>query len=329
MNNQTTETPAGHTTASLKHSFVVIKGDEKTVIKIRLDDQCRNGHEDFSLTCDIYEKVRGIWRDVGGGCAHDHILKLRPELAPFAVLHLCDFNGLPMHCAANALYWFAGIDPAKTTQEYHGGSGSGAKSPDECRRIFAEYIHATPEQVAEVIRREPRTELELRAVLEDMGFIAQWKAEADAAIATLEQWTDQKFAPANPAHRWKAVTAEERAEIEARKASGYYEPAQVAARDAAAAAAERAKKIKQIDADLAASTEKANRNAKVARYMAARYYPRLQNFIYYDHTNTVSFNWSNTEKIVTREEFDAFNAEMDAAALPAGIKTEWAARPKY
>lgn len=318
------------TTNTLRHSITVIKGDEKTVIKIRLDDECRNGHEDFSLTCNIYEKSRTDgWRDVGGGCAHEHILKLRPDLAPFAALHLCDFNGLPMHCAANALYWFAGIDPAKTTQKYHGGSGSGAKSPDECRRIFAEHIHATPEQVAEIIRREPRTELELRAVLEDMGFLAQWKAEADAAIATLEQWTGQKFAPANPAHRWKAVTAEECAEIEQRKASGYYEPAQVAARDAAAAAAERAKKIEEIDADLAASVEKASRCASVARYMASRYYPRLQNFIYYDHTNTIAFNWSTTEKLVSREEFDAFAAELDASALPAGIKTEWAARPKY
>ena len=194
------------TTATLKHSFTVIKGDEKTVIKITLDDDCRNGHEDFSLTCDIYEKVRGLWRAAGGGCAREHILKLRPDLAPFAMLHLCDFNGLPMHCAANALYWFAGIESSKTTEKYHGGSGNGAKSPDECRRIFAEHIHASGEQVAEIIRREPRTELELRAVLEDMGFIQQWKAEADAAIATLEEWTGQKFAPANPAHRWKAVT---------------------------------------------------------------------------------------------------------------------------
>jgi hypothetical protein len=318
------------TTASLKHSLCVIKGNQKTVIKIRLNDECRNGHEDFSLTCDIYEKARnGVWRDVGGGCAHEHILKLRPDLAPFATLHLCDFNGLPMHCASNALYWFAGINPSKTTQEYHGGSGRDGKSPDECRRIFAEHIHATPEQVDEIIRREPRTELELRAVLEDMGFLAQWKAEADAAIATLEQWTGQKFAPANPVSRWQAVTPEQRAEIEARKASGYYEPAQVAARDAEALRVAREKKIAEIEARLNDTIDKATRDAQVARYMAACYYPRLQNFIYYDHTNTISFNWSNCEKLVTREEFDAFNAELDRAALPDGVKTEWREHPKY
>jgi len=315
--------PVGLSTHTLKHSLTVIKGDEKTVIKIKLADDCRNGHEDFSLTCDIYEKDgRGIWRDIGGGCAHDHILKLRPDLAQFALLHLCDFNGLPMHCAANALYWFAGFGPGLSTEKYHGGSGGSAKTPGECRRIFAEHIHATAEQVAEIVSRQPRTELELRAVLEDMGFISQWKAEADAAIATLEQWTGQKFAPANPAHRWKTVTAEQRAEIEARKASGYYEPAQVAARDAAAVEKARADKIKDLDADLAASIEKKNRNASVARYMASRYYPRLQNYIYYDHTNTISFNWSNTEKLVTREEFDAFNAELQPASLPEGVKTE-------
>lgn len=323
--NQTTQT---NTTAALRHSFTIIKGDEKTVIKIRLDDECRNGHEDFSLTCDIYEKSpSGIWRDVGGGCALEHILALRPDLAPFALLHLCDHNGLPMHCAANAFYWFAGFGPGLSTEKYHGGSS--AKTPDECRRIFAEHIHADNEQVQQIIDHQPRTELELRAVLEEMGFPEQWKAEADAAIATLEKWTGQTFAPADPASRWKRTTEAERALIGERKASGYYSASRVAAHDAAAIEAQRAERIKEIDTDLAKAIDKLNCNAQVARYMAARYFPRLQNYIYYDHIGTLSFNWSSTEKLVTREEFDQFNKELDLAALPEGIKTEWQAHPKY
>ena len=36
-------------------------------------------------------------------------------------------------------------------EQYHGGSGRDGKSADECRRIFAEHIHATPEQVDQIV----------------------------------------------------------------------------------------------------------------------------------------------------------------------------------
>lgn len=40
-----------------------------------------------------------------GGCIHDEILTVWPELAPVVALHLSDENGAPMHAVANALYW--------------------------------------------------------------------------------------------------------------------------------------------------------------------------------------------------------------------------------
>ena len=124
------------TTAKLSHSITIEKGKEKTVIQITLNDDCKNGHEDFSLTADIYEKTARGWRDVGGGCCHEHILSLRPDLAPFAALHLATCDGVPMHAIANAWYWFCGFGPGVSTEKYHGGSGSGAKLPEECRAIF-------------------------------------------------------------------------------------------------------------------------------------------------------------------------------------------------
>lgn len=316
------------TTNDLRHSITVTNGKEKTVIKIRLNDECKNRHEDFSLTADIYEHRNGGWQDAGGGCCHEHILKLRPDLAPFAMLHLCTWEGVPMHSAANAFYWFAGFNGG-LGQQYHGGSGREGKLPDKCRRFFAEHIHATEEQVAQIVDMQPRSEIELRAVLEDLHFPEQWKGEADAAIAMLESWTGKHFASQATRGRWQQVSVEQRAEIARRRAEGYYEPAKVAQRDAEKAAQAKAAEIAKIKADLAENLGDLERKAQVALYMAERYFPRFKNFIYYDHTNELAVNWSTTEKLITREEFDGIVAELDASQLPEGLTLKWQERPRY
>lgn len=73
--------------------------NETTVVNLRWDDTCRNGHNSFSVTCDIYERNR----DVGGGAAHDHIAKHFPEVRHLLKWHLCSSDG-PLHYVANAMY---------------------------------------------------------------------------------------------------------------------------------------------------------------------------------------------------------------------------------
>lgn len=318
------------TTNSLKHNFTVISkgGKEKTVIKIRLNDECKNGHEDFSITADIYEKRRGeSWQDVGGGCCHEHILSIRPDLAPFAALHLATWEGVPMHALANAFYWFCGFVPV-AGEKYHGGSGSNGKPPEECQRIFAEYIRATPEQVAAIVAASPRTKEEMQCCLEDMGFPEQWEAEARAAITQLEEWTGQKFESQATRGKWEPLPAEARQVILERRESGYYSPEQVAARDAERREALRAKKVAGVRADFAASREKLDRQESVAVYLADNF-PDGLNVIYYDHTNRLAVNWSNCDKLLSRAEFDALSAGLDYSKLPAGLTLEWQERPKY
>jgi hypothetical protein len=72
-------------------------------VKIRFDDDCRNGHNTFSITCDIDEARGGKWREFGGGAAHEEIARVFPELAPLIKWHLCSTDG-PMHYVANAVY---------------------------------------------------------------------------------------------------------------------------------------------------------------------------------------------------------------------------------
>ena len=57
-------------------------GNTKYEIEIRLDDECKNGHDDFAMTADIKEKRRnGRWVYVGGGCCHEKIVKVMPSLS--------------------------------------------------------------------------------------------------------------------------------------------------------------------------------------------------------------------------------------------------------
>ncbi len=319
-----TTTPP-ETTASLKHQFTKTRGKEKTIIKPRLNDECKNGYEDFSLTCDIYDDGR----NVGGGCNHEHILALMPELAPFAALHLSTWDGVPMYAAQNGWYWFQGACPdISQPGACHGGTGSSGKAPGECKRIFMEHVRATPAQFDAIKATMPRSQDELQHALETLGFPAQWKREAEAAIKQLEQWTGQKFQSCATRKTWEPLTAEKVALINERKASGWYEPENVAKRDEEARKAAIARKVAEIKADHARSIEKLDRKLMVALYFASRGMFKA-NVIYYDHTNEISFNWSSCDRLWTEAEFEKFKGEAAMDELPENVTFKWQARNKY
>lgn len=74
-------------------------------VKIRFDDECDNGHNTFNITADITTAESLRRRDIAaGGCMHDEIAKVFPELAPLVRWHLVSTGG-PLHYLANTLYW--------------------------------------------------------------------------------------------------------------------------------------------------------------------------------------------------------------------------------
>ena len=94
------------TTNSIKHVIDVNNKKHNYKINIRLNDECRNGHEDFSITATFW-KLNKTRRDVNmymGGCCHEEILKFRPDLKIFVDLYLNDFRGYPMYYIENGFY---------------------------------------------------------------------------------------------------------------------------------------------------------------------------------------------------------------------------------
>jgi hypothetical protein len=68
---------------------------------LRFDDGCRNRHQSFAITSNI--KLPKAHDIEAGGCLHDEIAKVFPELAPLIKWHLFDTTG-PMHYIANTVY---------------------------------------------------------------------------------------------------------------------------------------------------------------------------------------------------------------------------------
>lgn len=75
--------------------------DARLQVKMRFDDECRNGHNTFSMTADV--RIPGR-RDIeAGGCLHDEIAAVFPVLSPLIKWHLVSSDG-PMHYISNTVY---------------------------------------------------------------------------------------------------------------------------------------------------------------------------------------------------------------------------------
>ena len=68
-------------------------------VELRFDDSRHNGHETFSITGEVRSPAR--WE--AGGCTHEAIAEVFPELEPLIKWHLTSTDG-PMHYVANTCY---------------------------------------------------------------------------------------------------------------------------------------------------------------------------------------------------------------------------------
>jgi len=282
-------------------------GGVDILVKIKLADECKNGHEDFSITGDIYEAGRRSDRaHVSGGCIHEDIAKAFPEFTPFIRLHLCDHKGVPMHGGSNMFYHLQhGFNRTKTSNPKFKGE-------------FCEYYRVTPEQFDVLNTCEGKNVLLYR--LETLGVFNQWEKEAKAAIKQLEKLTGQKF-KSTAGVRNERLNKEEIKAMEERINAGYYNPEQIQARKSIAAADTRIKQAQEVQEEYSKACNKAKAEMDV-KIAILSFGLTLSNFIYYTHTNRGVFNWqSYSSDKITAEELAAFVqwAADTAPSLPEGV----------
>lgn len=276
----------------------VCKDGREWVVTIRLNDECRNGHIDFSITGAEYSgPKRGDKACLSMGANGDRIAKEFPEFQIFEDLHLATAtDGAPMFAISNGFYHLKNSNI----------------------EVARQYISATNEEIEAL--KVCEDEQYYQYVLEEMGIPKRWKAAADKAIALLEEWTGKKFKDDSTKAGYTPLTAAQTKAIKAKIKAGYYTPAQIAKRETTKAEQKRAAKFASIKDKRDKEIKKAETEYQV-QFAVLTGGLDLDNFIYYNHSNEGVFNWNTSayNKAVTLEEFDKFLAAVDYSKLPKGF----------
>lgn len=271
----------------------------KVTVKVRLSDDCRNGHADFAITADIYEKDKyDFWKWAAGGCCHEEIAVVFPELRPFIALHLSDAKGAPMYAQGNGFYHLK----------------------NSSKKVTMEYLRITDKEYNRFFH-EAEDQLYFTYLLQTMGIPERWMQEAQAAIKQLEQLTGEKFEDTSVRYQFTPLTLEEFQLVESRIAEGYYLPENIRKRKHEAKLTARRKKIADLKATALSQKRKIERELNIKLYVLRSGLP-IDNFIYYSHNNKGVFNWMDGScyKKITQTQFDRFIKKIDYSKLPDGIE---------
>lgn len=272
-------------------------------IKIRLNDECKNGHQDFSITATFWEQGkphtdRFMTRS---GCCHKEILKVRPDLKPFIDLHLSTAKGVPMYAIENGFYFLK-----------EGNNGKSAK------QATTEYLRLKDGEFE--ILEQAEDKVYFQAMIEKLGIHERWQNEAAEAIRILEGMTGKEFVNDSKKEGFTPL-GEKLKEVERMIESGYYSPEKISDRNNQKELEKKNALIKSLTEERDKKILKANIEFNI-QIEVLRCGLSLDNFIYYNHTNEACFNWNTNSynKAVTLDQFNDFLKIVDYSTLPEGIK---------
>lgn len=160
---------------SLNYTKEGIKDVLRYKTEARLRDPFSNGVEYFSLNLSVWQDGQESWVRSYRDC-----LLLCPEVLPIYKLHLCDWQGVPMHSTANGYY------------HYLNNTGHGQS-----------YVRASEDEWSHLKSAKPDSEVAYGKLLTLMGFRDRWKQEAQAAIEILEGLSKCKFESRFKRSYWK------------------------------------------------------------------------------------------------------------------------------
>jgi len=252
-------------------------------VEIRLDDKCKNGHQDFAITGTQWEPgERRTERNlIVGGCIHDEILEAFPEFLPFVKLHLCDFDGVPMHAIENMRYHITS------------GFNSTLVKDENFADEYCDYYRITKTEF-DALSTAKADKLYFQYVFETLPILARWKEEAQNAIGQLEALTGEKFVNTSTRSNYKPMSRSDRILIIERIKDNYYSTEAIAEREAQAGKEAQEKYFAELDAEFDAEIERRKKEINIKKQLYLMGGKRfVDNVIYYTHNNTIKCNWRN------------------------------------
>lgn len=285
-------------TNNLIYKTTYIKKNGNLVdVTIRLNDECKNGHEDFSITGYEYKSKRRSDRNmVHGGAIGDQIAKEKPELAIFNNLHLCDWEGRPMHGVSN--------------MKYH------LKNDVLPISDFCKYYRITEKEYN--ILLNSGNESHLAYLLVTLGIMDRWKQESIKAINLLEELTGKKFKSDATRTHQNPLDLFDKKEIEAKIENGYFNIENIQSREYKAEREKRVKTMNSLKARFKSDIKEKEIDLTIKLFLVDKFGSH-DNCIYYKHTNELVFNWMENPsycKIWSLDEYHEFIDNFDFSIFP-------------
>ena len=285
----------------MKHTVNLNNEQNNIQVQIRLNDECKNGHQDFAITGTVWEvgQPRTDRNIVTCGCIHDEILKTCPELSDFVALHLCDYDGAPMYAVENMYYHMEnGFIPKKVNDENFVSN-------------YCDYYRITKAEF-DALFAAKMDKLYFKYVFESLPIRARWKEEAQASIKHLEELTGETFVNTSTRSNFTPLTDENRALILECIETGYYTYEELSEREVQAKEDAKEKFFSELDERLEYLIENERKEIDIKKQLYLLGGKRfVDNVIYYKHNNTLKCNWrthSNDE--LTHEEVDLINSTI-------------------
>jgi hypothetical protein len=271
-------------------------------IKISLDDDCKNGHIDFSITGTGWQKgkPRNDRSMIYGGCCHEAILKARADLKLFVDLHLSDCKGFPMYALENGIYHIKQDPSGKTAKD---------------------YLRITDEEF-ELLKTATESKIFFAIILEKLGIIKRWNNEAQAAIKKLEELTESEFEDTSTRYQFEMPSVEEIEKIGKQVEEGFFTPEKVEIRKKENLEIIKSKKFDDLLNKKLDKIAKIELEYKINCAVLKCNLGVDENFIYYNHSNKVVFNWIDYKEKITQDQFDEFLKVVDLSQFPEGVTFE-------
>lgn len=275
----------------------------KIKAKVSLDDDCNNGICFIHVTGGEYIKNKyGYFEEYMFGALGNEIKYARMKASKFVHMHGKTIYGYDTGFIDNMIY--------------HIKQGNKKYAIKEAIITENEYVKL----LLAVNEREY-----FKYLLFELGIMDRLKATADKAIKMLEEITGDTWVnPYSPEEeKFKiTLTAEEREFVENRIKEGYYTESAILSREK-----ERRDNEMKIQKDsilnrfnIRLKELELERDISLAVLSCGI---TCDNFIYYNHTNKLVFNWKDYGDKVSEEEYLNFLANVDRNMLPDNITIEY------